>query len=79
MATMEDLIATISGSMHVGQDGYDLKQLQVGGFSSGARTGRWLTSVAGAPQPDTVPTASDLCHGLQCDSTFSIDVEHEAM
>jgi len=28
MATMEDLIATISGGMHVGQEGYDLRALQ---------------------------------------------------
>ena len=29
MAAMDDLIATISGGMHVSQDGYDLKALQV--------------------------------------------------
>lgn len=29
MTSMEDLIATISGGMHVSQDGYDLKALQV--------------------------------------------------
>lgn len=28
-STMEDLIASISGNMHVGQEGYDLKALQV--------------------------------------------------
>lgn len=29
MASMEDLIATISGGMHVGQQANDLKDLQV--------------------------------------------------